>query len=135
MNNEEPLKYLQWLSVFHYIVGGIGVLFACFPLIHVGVGLSMLFGAFPELASGNSPPMWFGLLFVVLGGLFFLAAQALAWLIIYSGVQLRKQQKYMLSFIVAGIMCIFFPIGTVLGVLTIIVLSKEPVKNLYEKTF
>jgi len=38
----------------------------------------------------------------------------------------------MFSFIFAAILCGLFPFGTVLGVFTIIVLSKDSVKKIYE---
>jgi hypothetical protein len=37
----------------------------------------------------------------------------------------------MFSFVMAAVMCMFVPFGTILGVFTIIVLSKESVLRLY----
>ena len=58
----------------------------------------------------------------------------MAWLTIYSGKLLKKQQKHTFSFVVACIFCVFFPIGTVLGVFTIIALQEKDVKALYPST-
>jgi hypothetical protein len=30
----EDEQYLRLLSIFHYVVGGIAALFACFPIFH-----------------------------------------------------------------------------------------------------
>ena len=35
-------QHLQLLAIFHYVVAGVGALFACFPLIHVGIGIMMV---------------------------------------------------------------------------------------------
>jgi hypothetical protein len=49
-------QHLKLLSIFHYLVGGLTALFACFPLIHLGLGLAVLFspGFFPA-KSGQGP--------------------------------------------------------------------------------
>jgi hypothetical protein len=134
METNSDLEHLRLLSIFHYVVGAIGVLFACFPLIHLGIGIAFVSGAFPESTNGDQPPAWFGFLFIVIGGLFFLIGQIMAWLTIYSGSQIKKRSKYLLSFVVACIICMFVPFGTALGIFTIIVLSRESVKQLYGKS-
>ncbi len=135
MSSSQDQEHLNLLATFHYVVGGIGVLFACMPLLHLGFGIAFLAGAIPEANDGSGPPEWFGLLFVLIGGMFFIIGQAIAWGIIYSGKQLKNRRKYMFSFIVACVMCFFIPFGTVLGIFTIVVLSRESVKQLYDRTF
>ena len=135
MIENEDQKHLNLLSTFHYIVGGILVFFACIPLIHLCIGIAIMSGTFAGLDEANQgPPAFFGLLFAVMGGIFFIFGQAIAWLTIYSGNQIKKRTNYMFSFIIACVMCIFMPFGTILGIFTIIVLSKESVKKLYGKT-
>lgn len=129
----EDQKHLRLLSIFHYIVGGILVLFACIPLIHLSIGIAVMSGAFSGTNNGSPPPELIGLLFAVMGGVFFVIGQALAWSIIYSGRQIKNRTNYMFSFVIACIMCMFMPFGTILGIFTIIVLSRESVKHLYEK--
>jgi len=134
MSRTDDLEHLRLLAIFHYIVGGVAALFALFPLIHVGIGLWMLLA--PEGMSGQhphgQPPVeMIGYLFTILGLVFVVLGQAMAWLIIYSGRQIQKRDKYMLSFVMASVMCLFAPFGTILGVFTIIVLSRGSVKALY----
>ena len=40
----EEREYLKLLSIFHCIVGAMTALFACFPLIHLAIGIAMLCG-------------------------------------------------------------------------------------------
>jgi hypothetical protein len=47
---------------------------------------------------------------------------------------LRERKNRTFSFVVACVNCIHVPLGTVLGVFTIVVLSRESVKRLYEGT-
>jgi len=45
---DNDLKNLNFLKVFHYVLGGISLVFACFPLLHVGLGIFMLLGGFQQ---------------------------------------------------------------------------------------
>jgi len=126
-------EHLRLLSIFHYVVGGIGTVFGLFPLIHVTMGI--LFLCSPHILQGDSgapAPELVGYMFAVIGGCFFVFLEGLAVSVIYSGVQIKKRRKYLFSFVVACIMCVFVPFGTILGVFTIIVLSRESVRKLYE---
>jgi len=129
-------QHLRLLSIFYYIVGGLTALVACFPLIHLGLGLAMLFS--PEFFSGKPgeqpPPAIVGGLFICVGGLLFLVGQALAVSTIMSGRFLARRKRYWFVFVIACLQCALFPFGTVLGVFTIIVLSRESVKELFKIT-
>jgi hypothetical protein len=125
-------EHLRLLSIFHYIVGGVGCLFALMPLFHMVFGLLFIYS--PDTFGGDggeAPPAFFGWLFFVMGLLFFLIGQAVSICIIVSGRFLARRARYLYSFIVGCIECIFIPFGTVLGVFTIIVLSRDSVKKLY----
>ncbi|MGJ3243101.1 MAG: hypothetical protein ACFE0O_09130 [Opitutales bacterium] len=124
-------RHLDMLATAHFWVGGLGVLFGLFPLIHLFIGLAILSGIMPN-EGGDPPPDWFGLIFLAAGLFSFLFAQALAWCVIYSGRFLRERRRYTFSFVIACISCLSVPVGTVLGVLTIVVLSRESVKALYQ---
>lgn len=132
MNRDE--EHLRLLSIFHYIVGGMIALCACFPLIHLVLGLTMIFA--PERLSGSSqtsgPEPLFGLFFVVFAGAFILFGWALAAATIYAGRCLARREKYTFCLVVAAVSCINAPIGTVLGVFTIIVLMRPSVKQIFE---
>ena len=62
MNTNE--EHLRLLSVFHYVVGGLAGLFACFPLIHLIMGVAMLTGSFEN--DGEGPPAFVGLMFLLI---------------------------------------------------------------------
>ncbi|MBE7551353.1 MAG: hypothetical protein HS126_09805 [Anaerolineales bacterium] len=126
-------QYLQILSIFHFIVGGLTALFACFPIFHLAIGLGMLTGGFgPTSPDEPFPVQLFGLMFVIIPAMIILMGWALAVAIVAAGYFLSKRQKYTFCLVVAGVECIFFPFGTVLGVFTIIVLVRPTVKALFE---
>jgi hypothetical protein len=127
--------HLRLLATFHYVVAGLGALFACMPLMHVAMGVMML--SDPSFFAGGQktaqpPPPFIGYFFIAIGGAFVLLGWAAAVCTFISGRFLAKRRKRMFSFVVAALLCMFFPFGTVLGVFTIIELSKESVQRLYE---
>jgi len=124
-------EHLKLLSIFHYVVGGLAGLFACFPVIHLIMGIVMLAGGFQD-SSGQGPPKCFGLIFVMMALLFISVGWSLAVCLIISGRQLAKRRRYKFSFIIACISCMFMPFGIVLGVFTIIVLMRPSIRELFE---
>lgn len=131
----EDVSHLKTLSIAHYAVGGIIAFFGCLPLMHVAMGLALVSGmgeSFPGAAeTANHMDSFVGWMFVGIGLFAFIMVQAMALVMIFSGSFLRKRRHYMFSFVVACVACAFVPFGTVLGVFTIIVLSRESVKSLY----
>jgi hypothetical protein len=134
-------QYLKILSVFHYVVGGIAALFACFPIIHFVVGLLMLVSSFVpgpvESTEGSSafpffPMTFMGLFFTVLAGSMILLGWAFAVCMVIAGRSLATRTRYMFCMVMAGIACTSMPFGTVLGVFTILVLMQPVVKEMFQ---
>lgn len=122
--------HLRLLSIFHYVLAAMNAFTGCIPLIHVSLGIAMLAGAFD--ADPNPPPPMMGLLFAGIGGMISLFCWTLATLKLLAGRWLAQHTHYRFCFVVAGIECLQMPMGTVLGVFTILVLSRESVKALFQ---
>jgi hypothetical protein len=130
----QDAEHLKLLSIFHYIVGGIGVLVSFFPLLYSAMGGFILYAACHRAGlpnNQNPPPPILGWFFIVFGALFFLAGLAMILCILLAGRSLSRRRHYWFVFVVACIECIFVPFGTILGIFTIIVLSRESVKGLF----
>lgn len=125
-------EQLRLLAIFHYIVGGAAMLFSSFFSIHVAFGIALLAGLIPPGKNeGPLPQMIVGALLLVAGSMAVLAGWTLGGLVIYSGRSLARQRRWMFSLVVAALCCALAPIGTVLGVFTIVVLLRDSVKRLY----
>jgi hypothetical protein len=126
-------EHLNLLAIFHYIAGGLIALFSCFALIYVFLGFALIASptAFGGGNSANPPPPGLGYFFAAIGMIFFVIGAALATCSILSGRHLHKRQKYKFAFVIACIECIWIPFGTILGVFTIMVLSRPSVKTLF----
>src|SRR5438034_8496477 len=129
----QDAEHLRLLSIFHYIVAGLAALFSCFPLIYTTVGAIFIFIARHGTAKLGEelPPEFIGWIFAVIGSLLFLLGIAIAICILIAGRSLAKHTRYWFAFVMACIECLFIPFGTILGVFTIIVLSRESVKTLF----
>jgi len=127
----DDLRQLQLLSVFHYVVGGLTGLFALFPVIHLVMGLGMLGGDFGDSAAGPLSPRLFGWIFVAIASLMIVLGLALAGLMVYAGRCIARRRRHLLCLVVAGLSCVMMPLGTVLGVFTLVVLTRPRVRALF----
>jgi hypothetical protein len=124
-------EHLRLLSIFHYIVSGLAGFFACIPIIHLAIGLFIIMAPQKMGPANNQPPVAIGWLFVGLASFFILAGWTFAVLVLTAGRLISRRKHYQFCFIIACVECIFMPFGTVLGVFTILVLSRQSVKQLF----
>ncbi len=128
---KRSIEILDFLGIFHYVMGGIIGLFALIPIIHFIVVFFIIIAS--SSGEPNEPPMFIGLIFMIMSGLFVICGEALAICILVAGSKLRKRQSYMYCLVMAGILCAFTPLGTVLGIFTIINLTKPETKELFSR--
>jgi hypothetical protein len=131
MNQDK--EHLQLLAIFHYVVAGLAGLFSFFPLLYTTIGAIFIFAARHGTAKPGEdlPPEFLGWIFAVLGALLFLIGIAMAICILIAGRSLALRKRYSFAFVMACIECLFIPFGTILGVFTIVVLSRESVRGLF----
>ncbi len=121
---------LHILSIFHFIMAGIIALIACVPLIHLAMGITMKVGGVTE----NVPVLGVvGAAFSAVAGLIILIGWGLAVLVFLAGKNLDQQTKYQVCLFGAGVLCIFLPMGTILGVFTLVTLQDDSVKALFNR--
>lgn len=126
-------EHLRILSIFHFVGAGLAVVGLLFLLAHFAIFQSVL--ANPKVWENqkqNPPPAeifailkWFYLIFAV----WFVCSGVLNLL---SGLFIRSRRHRTFSLVVSGINCLHVPLGTVLGVFTIVVLIRDSVRELYD---
>lgn len=128
-------EQLRLLSIFHYVVAGLAVLVALLPIFYLVVMVFCLLGVSQFSADGVtlsqaalSSIRWS---FYIFGFAFFCIGLVFAAFLFTTGQFLARHRRYSFCLTMAGIECIFFPFGTVLGVFTIIVLMRQSVKQLF----
>jgi hypothetical protein len=128
-------EHLGLLAIFHYVVAGVAALFSFFPLFYSVIGGFLLYAAeHPGPGNQEPPPAFLGWIFIAVGAVFFFAGIAMAICILIAGRCLSRRKGYSFAFVMACIECLFVPFGTILGVFTIIALSRESVKALFSTT-
>jgi len=133
MEQNQDTQHLNLLSIFYYVVAGLSALFACIPFVHLAFGIAMLAGAFPADDGGEQVPAFVGWIFVSVATLIIIMGWAFAVMLLLAGRYISKRKNYTFCFIIAAISCLFMPFGTILGVFTIVVLSRPSVKQIFGK--
>lgn len=126
---DQDLEHLRLLSIFHYVVGGLAALFACLPLAHLFIGVALVAGAGGDHA--RLPAMLVGWLLVAFAGAWIGLGWALAVCLALAGSYLAHHTHYTFCLVMAGLACAFAPLGTVLGVLTLVVLLRSSARSLF----
>jgi hypothetical protein len=128
-------EHLRILSILYYVFGGLGVFGGLFPLIYVVIGFVLLsIGPTKPGGPPGPPPEFVAWLMIGFGGGISLFLLALAGCALFTGYNLSRKKRYMFCFVDACICCIQVPLGTILGVFTIVVLARPGVKELFDNS-
>jgi hypothetical protein len=136
---DQDSEHLQLLSIFHYIVAGIGALFSCFPVFHLTFGLVMLFApsAFENGQHGQQNDAevlrLVGIGMTAVATTIILVGWTISFCVFLAGRYLGRRRHYVFCLVIAAILCMMMPFGTVLGVFTIIVLMRPSVKAMFSQ--
>jgi hypothetical protein len=126
--------HLNLLAIFHFVGAGLAILGILFLLAHY----AMMHAVFtnPKFFENQKQPMpvpperIFAMMkwFYLFGAVWFVSSGILN---LISGLCLRARKGRTFSLVVAGINCLHIPLGTVLGVFTIVVLVRDSVREVY----
>lgn len=124
-------EQLRLLALFHFIYAGIVAFFGL-----IGVAF-FVFGVFTRLNARPTPqtpnPTVAGLVMILVGLCVMLFVFGLAFLTYLTGRFLKQHRHRMFCIIMSAIHCASFPLGTALGVFTIIVLARDSVIAMFEQ--
>jgi hypothetical protein len=126
-------EHLRLLAIFHYVAAGFAAFFSLFPLLYATIGGIFVFVSRHGTPKPGEelPPEFVGWIVVGLGLVLFLLGIAMAICILIAGRCLSARKGYTFALVVACIECLFIPFGTILGVFTIVALSRESVRTLF----
>ena len=132
---DRDTEQLNLLAIFHYVVAGLAALFSFFPLLYTAVGVIFIFAARHGTAKPGEelPPEFLGWIFAVLGSVLFVIGMAMAICNLIVGRSLALSKRYSFAIVIACVECLFVPFGTILGVFTIVALSRESIRALFSK--
>ncbi len=121
---------LRTIAILNYVYGGLGLLGAFFVLIYLGIGIVALIAG---VAEDEPAAIFVGsiLMFISIIVLILVIISAIVSALCGYFIQIRKYRIFCI--VVSGLTSLNFPIGTALGVFTIIELEKKEVKMLFEQ--
>jgi hypothetical protein len=125
-------EHLKLLAIFHFVFGGLALVGIGFLFVHYFI-MHTLFSN-PDMWKSQTqamPPKAFldaFIWFYLFMGVLLLTGLVLN---VLSGLFLLHKRNRVFSLIIGGLNCLQIPFGTALGVFTIIVLSRDSVRELY----
>ena len=124
-NLDQKRRWLDVLAILHYVYGGflvamlvVGVVFVTIVFGFAGVADEAPLGVFVPVAMASV-------------GLLLGLAMGVANL--FAGRWLRERRNWVGALVVSGINCLNVPLGTLLGVFTIVVLAADDGQALFEQ--
>lgn len=123
---------LDLISIFHYVLAALIYFKGAISFLFIGIGTIAVAGILSE----KPDDMHIGLLAVVLifyvGPLIFLCLMwAMATLILIAGKRINKRTNLMYCQVIAGLECLCVPFGTILGIFSLIKLTKPEFKEAF----
>jgi len=130
--NPSDRSHLTVLSVLHFVGAGLAGLGLLFVLFHFLAFRSLMNNPATALNHGQGPSpeafvsvfKWF---YLVMGA--WLAMSLVVNLLTGSYLNARKHRTF--CFVTAAINCLHMPLGTVLGIFTIVVLARDAVRTAF----
>jgi hypothetical protein len=131
----QDLGQLNTLAVLHFVYAGLLGLLGLFFGLYIVLGVVMATSAGSSGGgSGGPPPEAIGGIFALIGAVAMFLTWGKAGLLVWSGLSLRAHRRLTLSYVVACLTCLNVPIGTALGIATLMTLNRPSVKALYQET-
>jgi hypothetical protein len=129
-------EHLKLLSLFHYIKGALTVGFSLLGILYFLFMSSLIkmIGRIEGPAHYNVQefPLEIFATIMILVWIMILLFLTFGVLQIFSGYYLRKKRHRIFSFVIGIIQLIEIPYGTILGIMTIVVLSRSSVESKYQ---
>jgi hypothetical protein len=117
------------------VLAGLLAVMGCFPIIQLMVGIGLILGAGTAPGGPDGPPPAIvGWLIVGFASVFILFCWATALAVLVAGRYIGRRTHYAFCLAVAAVSCLYFPLGTVLGVFTILVLLRPTVKAMFTRS-
>ena len=122
---------LDMLVTFNYVVAGLLILFSLGFVPH----LILISGVFPDFSFPDKGPNAFPQTFRLIFGTFVVCGILIFWTIaiasLFSAKYIRQRTHWRFSIGTAIAQCLWTPLGTALGVFSLVVLYRDSVKAKY----
>jgi uncharacterized membrane protein YhaH (DUF805 family) len=129
-------EHLKMLSLGYMVSAGVSAFYSLFGLLYVFMGIMMgtAFSHLPQTPANPAqapPPAFVGWIFGFIGLVFFLIAAAMTAARFRAAWCIKHRKSRAFCMVIAGIGCLEFPYGTVLGIFSFLVLGRDSVIQLF----
>ena len=122
-------QYLQYLAIGHYVMAAMALVFGSIPILQILAGLFMATDVLGSVVRDvPTAGLAAGVIFMLIGLIYVLAAWVYGLFMIKAAKALKEQRNHNLCVVMAAVSCLFVPVGTVLGIFTLLVLLDDDVK-------
>lgn len=123
-------EHLKLLSIFYFVSAG----FACLGILFLAGHYALMATVMKAEISSGRQSIPAEALAVMYGMYGFMGAWMLASFVgsLLCGFFLRSRKHRLFTIVFAAFICLYVPLGTILGVFTIVALSRESIRQLYE---
>jgi hypothetical protein len=125
---DHDVERLKALSMFSYATAGIGGLVALLPVRYLILGIQLV--CVRSMRHGDMDGA-VGIFFIVTAGILTLGGLAVIICAVLLGRNLARWRHYSANFSLALVVICFIPIGTILGIATMITLKRPSTKSLF----
>jgi hypothetical protein len=127
----QDVEHLKIVAILHYFAGGLFALTGFASIIHLSLGVLMLSGAVPMKPSEQAEATVIGAIFTGVALIWMLSWWMFAIVIAIGGRNLQLRRSWGFALVVALLLAIHAPLGTLLGVFTILILLRPTVKAVF----
>ena len=127
--NEKNKNYLQAIAIGFYVLGGLGVLIGLLPLMHIAFGIMIVTGKLQNHPSSADEIAW---LFILIGMVAMVVMETIAILLLYTGRCIQRRKRHLFCLVMSAVSCLASPLGTILGIFSMIMLTKPEIKAEFE---
>lgn len=129
---QQDRDHLRMLALMHYIFAGLGLLGIAFLGLHYMMMRTFMRPEFMQHGSHPPPAEFFQIFFWIYGvmGLFIVVGMVLN---VLAARWLKARRNRMFCIVVAALDCLQVPLGTALGIFTIVVLVRDSVHQAFDK--
>lgn len=126
--------HLDLLGTLHWVLAGIAAVAGLFPILHITIGFIVIVASVAgEGAEPGSRGMGvlMGVMFIGIGTAIIVMSWVVAYCLYLSGKYLKAHTNHTFCMVIAVLICFSFPLGTALGVFTILVLIRPSVRQMF----
>ncbi len=123
---DRDLDHLRLLAIFHYVWAALVALTCLFYVVSMFIGGALIVGGAASKEGGDAAVV--GGFLIAVYGLVLVLSIAYGICVFLAGRNLQRQRSRIFCMVIAALTCLSIPLGTVLGVFTLVVLSRDSVR-------